>query len=325
VLLSHTMSLPVIDISPLYNDNKDDLLRVAHAIDDACRTWGFFYITGHGIPKERAAELTEMATKFFSLPHEEKMKIDISKTSNHRGYGTYAAEQLDPSKPGDWKETFDMGCHLPLDHPSVKAGKPLRGPNNHPTWVDGWTELMEAHYVDMQKMAMQLLRALALAIGIDETFFVSKFNEPLSVFRMIHYPALPKEKGRVVCGAHTDYGIVTLLYQDKAGGLQVQNLQGEWMDAPTIEGSYVVNIGDMMSMWSNGRYKSTLHRVVNPGVDRISMPFFCEPNPETVISCLPNCFDEEHPALFPDVKAGDWLLKRFKQTYAYRADNEEKQ
>ncbi|KPA80288.1 putative thymine-7-hydroxylase [Leptomonas pyrrhocoris] len=314
------MSLPVIDISPLYNDNKDDLLRVAHAIDDACRTWGFFYITGHGIPKERVAKLTEMADRFFALPEEEKLKIDISKTTNHRGYGTYAAEQLDPSKPGDWKETFDMGCHLPLDHPSVVAGQPLRGPNNHPTSIEGWTELMEQHYADMQKMALQLLRALALAIGIDEGFFVSKFHEPLSVFRMIRYPALPDEKGRVVCGAHTDYGIVTLLYQDKAGGLQVQNLSGEWMDAPPIEGSYVVNIGDMMSMWSNGRYKSTLHRVVNPGVERISMPFFCEPNPETVISCLPNCFDEQHPALFPDVKAGDWLQQRFKRTYAYRAE-----
>ncbi|KAK7197646.1 thymine-7-hydroxylase [Novymonas esmeraldas] len=314
------MSLPVIDVAPLYNDNKADLLRVARAIDEACRTWGFFYITGHNIQKGRMELLTETANKFFALPHEEKMRIDIEKTTNHRGYGTYAAEQLDPSKPGDWKETFDMGCHLPLDHPAVAAGKPLRGPNNHPTWVEGWTELMEGHYADMQRLALLLLRALALAINIDEDFFVPKFYEPLSVFRMIHYPALPDEKGRVVCGAHTDYGIVTLLYQDRVGGLQVKNVQGEWIDAPPIEGSFVVNIGDMMAMWSNGRYKSTLHRVLNPGVDRISMPFFCEPNPETLISCLPNCCDEANPPLFPDVKAGEWLVKRFKQTYAYRSE-----
>ncbi|CAJ1990495.1 thymine-7-hydroxylase [Leishmania donovani] len=315
------MPLPVIDIAPLYNDNKADLLRVAHAIDEACRTWGFFYITGHQIPKDRSEQLTKMANKFFALPQEEKLRINIEKTSNHRGYGTCAAEQLDPSKPGDWKETFDMGFHLPLDHPSVVAGKPLRGPNNHPTWIEGWTELMEQHYSDMQRLALLLLRALALALDIDEDFFVSKFHEPLSVFRMIRYPALPEEKGRVVCGAHTDYGIVTLLYQDKVGGLQVQNLQGEWMDAPSLEGSYVVNIGDMMAMWSNGRYKSTPHRVLNQGVERISMPFFCEPNPETTISCLPNCFDEASPSKFPDVKAADWLLKRFQQTYAYRADD----
>ncbi|KAG5473686.1 hypothetical protein LSCM1_04313 [Leishmania martiniquensis] len=313
------MTLPVIDIAPLYEDNKEELLSVAHAIDAACRTWGFFYITGHNVPKGRHAKLTEMAKAFFALPTEEKRRIDIEKTANHRGYGSYEAEQLDPSHPTDWKETFDMGFHLPLDHPSVVAGKPLRGPNNHPTWIEGWRELMEQHYSDMQRLALLLLRALAVAIDVEKDFFVSKFHEPLSVFRMIHYPALPEEKGRVVCGAHTDYGIVTLLYQDMAGGLQVKNLQGEWLDAPPIEGSYVVNIGDMMAMWSNGRYKSTLHRVLSPGVERISMPFFCEPNPDTVISSLPNCFDEANPPKFPDVKAGDWLLKRFQQTYAYRA------
>ncbi|KAI5684877.1 nonhem dioxygenase in morphine synthesis Nterminal [Leishmania braziliensis] len=315
------MFLPVIDIAPLYHDNKADLLRVAHAIDEACRTCGFFYITGHNLPKGRMEKVTEMAEKFFALPHQEKLRINLEKSPNHRGYGTYAAEQLDPSKPGDWKETFDMGFHLPPDHPSVVAGKPLRGPNNHPTWIEGWTDLMEQHYSDMQRLSLLLLRALALALDIDEGFFVSKFHEPLSVLRMIHYPALPDEKGRVVCGEHTDYGIVTLLYQDKAGGLQVKNAQGEWVDAPPVEGSYVVNIGDMMAMWSNGRYKSTPHRVLSPGVDRISMPFFCEPNPETTISCLPNCFDEANPAKYPDIKAGDWLLMRFKQTYAYRADD----
>ncbi|KAG5473968.1 hypothetical protein CUR178_04078 [Leishmania enriettii] len=319
------MALPVIDIKPLYEDNKEELLSVARAIDAACRTWGFFYITGHNIPKGRNEQLTEMANKLFALPMAEKLLIDIEKTANHRGYGAHNAEQLDPSNPSDWKETFDMGFHLPLNHPSVVAGKPLRGPNNHPTWIEGWTEMMEQHYSDMQRLALLLLRALALSIDVEEDFFVSKFHEPLSVFRMIHYPALPNEKGRVVCGAHTDYGIVTLLYQDNAGGLQVKNLQGEWLDAPPIEGSYVVNIGDMMAMWSNGRYKSTLHRVLNPGVERISMPFFCEPNPETVISCLPNCFDEANPPKFPDVKAGEWLLKRFKQTYAYRADTDTSQ
>lgn len=119
-----------------------------------------------------------------------------------------------------------MGYDLPLDHPAVKAGKPLRGPNRHPD-IPGWKELMNTHYYNMQQLALLLLRALAIAIDAHENFFVEKFIEPLSVFRMINYPALPDEKGRVVCGDHTDYGIVTLLYQDKVGGLQVRNLQGE--------------------------------------------------------------------------------------------------
>ncbi|KEG09306.1 putative thymine-7-hydroxylase [Trypanosoma grayi] len=172
----------------------------------------------------------------------------------------------------------------------------------------------------MQQLALQLLRALALAIGVKEDFFVSHFFEPLSVFRLIHYPGLPEQKGRrVVCGEHTDYGILTLLYQDKHGGLQVRDLSGEWMDAPPVDGSFVVNIGDMMEMWSNDRYKSTAHRVLNPGVDRISMPFFCEPNPDTLITCLDNCYSTENPAKYPPVTASTWLQKRFAQTYAYRS------
>ncbi|EPY30404.1 oxidoreductase [Strigomonas culicis] len=314
------MSLPIIDIAPLFQNNKDDLHRVAKEIDHACRMWGFFYIVGHGIPKSRMQELTAMAHRFFSLPMEEKLKIDITKSTNHRGYSTFNTEQLDPSKPGDYKETFDMQCHLEKDHPLVKAGHPLRGPNVHPD-IEGWKELLETHYKDMQAMALQLLRALALAIGIDENFFVSKFVEPLSAFRIIRYPALPEEKGRVVCGAHTDYGVVTLLYQDTVGGLQVRNLDGEWMDAPPVEGSFVVNIGDMMAMWSNDRYTTTSHRVLNPGVERISMPFFCEPHPEVEIECLPHCHSAENPAKYPVVTSGEWMQKRFQQTYAYRDES----
>ncbi|EAN96965.1 putative thymine-7-hydroxylase [Trypanosoma cruzi] len=309
---------PIIDVSPLYQ-NTGAVMEVAKKIDEACRTWGFFYVVGHPIPRERFQELSRMARKFFSLPLEEKLQIDIKKSRHHRGYGEVNAEQLDPSAPNDHKETFDMGCHLPEDHPDVVAGKPLRGPNRHPTQLEGWRELMETHYREMQHFALVLLRALAVAIGIEEDFFVPRFVEPLSVFRMIHYPALPKTKeGRLVCGEHTDYGIITLLFQDTNGGLQVRDLSGEWIDAPPLEGSFVVNIGDMMNMWSNNRYRSTPHRVVNPGVDRISMPFFCEPNPNVVIKCLENCHSAENPAKYPPVKASDWLQKRFAQTYAYR-------
>ncbi|ORC90079.1 putative thymine-7-hydroxylase [Trypanosoma theileri] len=311
-------TLPIIDLSPFLNDSNK-VIDVAKQIDDACRNWGFFYIVGHPISRERIAKLRSMANEFFSLPMEKKMEIDIKQSRHHRGYGEFKAEQLDPSAPFDYKETFDMGCNLPEDHPDVVAGKPLRGPNRHTTHVEGWAELLEEHYRDMQKLALLLLRALALAIGIKEDFFVSCFVEPLSVFRMIHYPAMPAEQTqRVVCGEHTDYGILTLLYQDSCGGLQVRDIKGEWIDATPVEGSFVVNIGDMMAMWSNGRYKSTSHRVLNPGVDRISMPFFCEPHPDTLIQCLENCHSPENPPMYPPVKAAEWLRKRFAATYAYR-------
>jgi len=167
------------------------------------------------------------------------------------------------------------------------------------------------------------LRAIALALGIERDFFDARFAEPISVFRMIHYP--PRHTARSAdqpgAGAHTDYGCVTLLYQDDAGGLQVRNVHGEWIDAPPIPGSFVVNIGDMMARWSNDRYTSTPHRVISPlGVHRYSMPFFAEPHPDTEISCLPNCSSADNPPKYPPVTSAEYLLSRFADTYAYRRE-----
>lgn len=315
-------TLPLIDIAPLYGTDNAAWRDVATQIDAACRDWGFFYITGHGIAPARIEALLAAAKAFFAQPEAEKLKIDITRTAHHRGYGAIATEQLDPTQPSDLKETFDMGFHMAADHPEVLAGKPLRGPNRHPE-LPGWAALMEQHYADMQALAQTLLRAIALALGIERDFFDARFAEPISVFRMIHYP--PRHTARSAdqpgAGAHTDYGCVTLLYQDDAGGLQVRNVNGEWIDAPPIPGSFVVNIGDMMARWSNDRYTSTPHRVISPlGVHRYSMPFFAEPHPDTEISCLPNCSSADNPPKYPPVTSAEYLLSRFADTYAYRRE-----
>lgn len=315
-------ALPIIDIAPLYADNASAWPAVAEQIDRACRDWGFFYIVGHPISAERIDALLGAAKTFFAQPAEEKLRIDITQTAHHRGYGAIATEQLDPSKPSDLKETFDMGFHMPADHPEVLAGKPLRGPNRHPD-LPGWGKLMEQHYADMQDLAKILLRAMAMALEIEHDFFDARFHEPISVLRMIHYPprhtaTSAEQQG---AGAHTDYGCITLLYQDDAGGLQVRARNGEWIDAPPIAGSFVVNIGDMMARWSNDRYTSTPHRVISPlGVDRYSMPFFAEPHPDTLIDCLPNCSSTDNPAKYTPVTSAEYLLSRFSDTYAYRRE-----
>lgn len=315
-------SLPIIDISPLYGDEPDAWQAVAEQIDRACRQWGFFYIKGHPIGPARIDEVLGNAQRFFALPVEEKLKIDITQTRHHRGYGAVATEQLDPTKPSDLKETFDMGLHLPADHPEVLTEKPLRGPNRHPN-LSGWEALMEQHYRDMQALAQTLLRAMTLALGIERDFFDTRFNEPVSVLRLIHYP--PRDTASCAeqqgAGAHTDYGCITLLYQDAAGGLQVRNVNGQWIDAPPIDGTFVVNLGDMMARWSNDRYLSTPHRVISPlGTDRYSMPFFAEPHPDTLIQCLPGCQDDAHPPKYPTTTCAEFLLSRFADTYAYRRD-----
>ena len=315
-------SLPIIDIGPLYGDEPDAWQGVAEQTDRACRQWGFFYIKGHPISPARIAEVLGNAQRFFALPVEEKLKIDITQTRHHRGYGAVATEQLDPTKPSDLKETFDMGLHLPADHPEVLVEKPLRGPNRHPD-LSGWQALMEQHYRDMQALAQTLLRAMTLALGIERDFFDTRFNEPVSVLRLIHSP--PRDTASCAeqqgAGAHTDYGCITLLYQDAAGGLQVRNVNGQWIDAPPIDGTFVVNLGDMMARWSNDRYLSTPHRVISPlGVDRYSMPFFAEPHPDTLIQCLPGCQDDTHPPKYPTTTCAEFLLSRFADTYAYRRE-----
>jgi len=315
--------LPIIDIAPLYGTDQQAWQSVAAQIDQACREWGFFYIKGHPISAERIEQVVGSAQQFFALPQAEKLKIDITQTRHHRGYGAIATEQLDPNLPSDLKETFDMGFHLPADHPDVLAAKPLRGPNRHPD-MPGWQALMEQHYLDMQALGQTLLQAITVALGIERDFFDQRFVEPVSVLRFIHYPPrhTATSEQQQGAGAHTDYGCITLLHQDAAGGLQVRNVEGEWIDAPPIDGTFVVNIGDMMARWSNDRYLSTPHRVISPlGVDRYSMPLFVEPNPDTRIECLPGCQSATRPARYPATTCAEFLLSRFADTYAYRRDS----
>jgi isopenicillin N synthase-like dioxygenase len=167
--------LPVIDISPLYANDDQAWHAVARQIDAACREWGFFYIKGHPISAERIDQVIGSAQRFFAQPLSEKLKIDITQSQHHRGYGAIATEQLDPDLPSDLKETFDMGLHLPADHPDVLAGKPLRGPNRHPD-LPGWQSLMDQHYRDMQALALTLLRAMTPALGIERRLLRSTFR-----------------------------------------------------------------------------------------------------------------------------------------------------
>ena len=343
------MNIPLIDISPLYSDNSDPLnsdplnsdtlnsdallsgkQQVARAIDSACQHSGFFYITGHPITAERIDSMRQLAADFFSLPMDEKQQIAIPLSNNHRGYGETAAEQLDPGQPTDWKESFDMGLNLPEGHALIGPDRPLYGPNQYPARPADFQARMEAHYWDMLALGKKILSALAIALEIDEAFFDDKFDHPLSVLRFLHYPPRPQVLGDdgqpvapVGAGAHTDYGCITILWQDEVGGLQVQDLDGNWIDAPPIEGSFVINIGNMMARWSNDRYKSTPHRVYSPsGKERYSMPFFVEPDFDTDVSCLPNCCSDHEAPKYAPISAGNWMIECFNATYAYRDEEE---
>ncbi|MGB0664745.1 MAG: isopenicillin N synthase family dioxygenase [Pontibacterium sp.] len=317
-----SLPLPIIDISPLTSGDLQAQNDVAFAIDKACREVGFFYVTGHGIEPEIMEALMQHAHDFFDLPFETKQQIDITRSNNHRGYGAIATENLDPSIPPDLKESFDMALDLSPDHPRVNTEMPLYGPNQYPD-LPGWQAFMEAHYQRMLGLALTLLSGIARALNIAPDFFDDKFDCPISVLRLLKYPAQPAtaDSQQLGAGAHTDYGCITLLWQDEIGGLEVMDVTGQWVSAPPVENAFVVNIGNMMARWSNDRYRSTPHRVKNhPSKTRFSVPFFVEPNFETVIECLPNCRPDNEEPKYPTTTAGEWLLYCFANTYAYRKE-----
>lgn len=318
-------SVPLIDISPLNSNDEQAYLSVAEEIDHACREMGFFYITGHGISSEQMRSMFELAQRFFAQPEEIKQKILITNSSNHRGWGTTGSEQLDPSQPQDWKETFDMALDLHREHPIAKACPRLYGPNQYGE-LPSFAQQMNQHYGLLMAVAKRILKAMAIALKQPDDFFTQYFDDHISVLRLLHYPPRPDnivaDAESKVAGAHTDYGCITLLAQDDVGGLEVCNAQNEWIAAPPIKDSIVVNIGDLMQRWTNDQYRSTAHRVASPpsNTHRYSMPFFVEPRFDSEVRCIESCVKAGEKPKYEMVTSGDWIMSRFDATYAYRTE-----
>lgn len=312
-------SIPVVDLAPLLSGG--DTVAVAEAVGRACREVGFLYIAGHGVPPALVERVFAEVRRFFALPDERKMAVHMRNSPCHRGYYPLFEENTDPDLTADLKEGFDIALELGPDDPDVIAGRPLHGPNQWPVDLPGFRETLEEYYAAMRQLACRLLRAFALGLDIPEDFFEDKVDKPLAQLRTLHYPpqAGHIEAETLGCGAHTDYGCLTILAQDDVGGLQLCNSAGEWISAPPIPGTFVVNIGDQMARWTNDIFAATRHRVINTsGRERYSLPFFFDPNYDTVVECLDTCRDADHPPKYPPVRAGEYLLERFDATYSYR-------
>ncbi|WP_231623387.1 isopenicillin N synthase family dioxygenase [Vibrio furnissii] len=210
------MSLPIIDISPLHSANRNDWQPVIDQIDRACRELGFFYVVGHGIPQAQFDGIESMADTLFRLPETEKQRISIENSQNHRGWGRLSAEKLDPQGELDCKESFDMALDLSPYHSQVSRCPTLYGPNQYPN-IAGFTQAMNQHYSLTLDVGLRILKAMAIALNEAEDFFTQHFNLPISVLRMLRYPSQTQATNGA--GAHTDYGCITLLYQDASGGL----------------------------------------------------------------------------------------------------------
>jgi isopenicillin N synthase-like dioxygenase len=278
-------SLPVIDVGPLvaqplrHNSGQTDGRHgVADAIREACRRAGFFYIVGHGVDEALQVRLESLSRRFFAEPLEKKLEIRMELGGlAWRGYFPVRGE-LTKGKP-DLKEGLYFGAELPDDHPRVASGTPLHGRNLFPD-IAGFRETVLAYIEAMTRLGHALMEGFGLSLGLDASYFDDRYTrDPLVLFRIFNYPAAEPAAAEPEWGVgeHTDYGLLTILKQDDVGGLQVKGPAG-WIDAPPVPGSFVCNIGDMLDRMTGGFYRSTPHRVRNPGGRaRLSFPFFFDP------------------------------------------------
>ena len=322
--MSKAVEIPIIRL-----DDPDEATTVER-LRKCCLEHGFFYLGGHGMG-DLFPEMLSEAARFFALPMEEKTHIRDPKRS--RGYTGMEEQMLDPEAQknlgrGDTKEGFYIGRHVPLDHPEYDPSK-LKGPNIWPTSencslenCDGFHDVMQNYFDKASGVCCELNRLLALAIGLEDKYALDEyFKEKFCTLRLLHYAAEQSnpESGLFACGKHTDWGMITLLLTDNNPGLQIQ-VDDKWIDVPPKsskeEGSlFIVNLGDMLERWTNGMFRSTVHRVVTSGEkERYSVPFFCEPDFDTNVECLAVCCSEENPAKYPPTTSGQFLLDKYKET-----------
>lgn len=312
-------AIPVIDVSTARGDaDEAAIAAVGRALLAASQEIGFFYIAGHGIPETKIDRAVAAARGFFARPLEEKQQVAVNRL--HRGFLRQGgAVMRDDVKP-DLKESFNWAFEVPEGSPLQRPDRPLIGPNQWPAQLPELRAALYGYYEEVIACGRDLMRAFALALDLPAAFFADKFDCPLARGSAIYYPPQPPGLGEAQFGVgpHTDYGCLTLLWQDDSGGLQVQGRSGAWVLAHPIPGTLVCNVGDLLARWSNDRFVSTPHRVVNSsGHERFSLPVFFDPNPETVIDPADLLAPGEAPH-YPAVTAGAHVTARFDAAFSYR-------
>ncbi len=316
--------IPVLDM-------RADESDLATEIDRVCSDIGFFQIVGHGVDRELIDRTWATVRAFFDLPLAERLAAARPRPDYPFAYVPMAGETLsnsigDGGQP-DLKETFNMGPVV--RPPNGLAGRPtdpdeavLFLPTLWPPTMASLRPALEAYFVAMDDLAARILRLCAIGLGLDADFFAPRIDVGTTALRALNYPdqPVPPPPGQLRAGAHTDYGTITILRQDAApGGLEVLDQRtGLWTAVPSIPDAFVINVGDMMAQWTNDRWRSTLHRVVNPSVDagarRQSMAFFHNANYHCEVACLPTCTSADNPPRYAPVFAGPHLLAKFRRT-----------
>ncbi len=325
--------VPAIDIAPFLAGDPAGAADVVDAVGRACRDIGFLTITGHGVPDDLVSALQRASKAFFDLPFDEKMKTPREAPAFNRGYGHVGGEglgrTLGATTASDYKESFSVGPIDPPDDPYFTGPDsfPHFAPNRWPDHPPELQALMARYWAEMERLGADIMRIFASALGLDPGFFEIRIDKHCSAIRLIHYPeqVTPPEAGQIRAGAHTDYGSLTILKtEDAPGGLEVMGADGAWHPVQVRADAFVINIGDLMAHWTNDRWRSTLHRVVNPPEDkrlgsrRLSIVFFHQPNYDAVIDCLPTCQGPDDPPRHPPVTSGEWRLMKLNMANQYQ-------
>lgn len=302
--------VPVLDLTPL--NRGGDLQGLAKELRRACETIGFFYVANHGVPKKVVDDVFAATRRYFDLPLEKRMEMKLDERFR-RGFMPQGINQH-PGYAPDLKESWEYALDLPLEDPDVQAGLPLHGPNRWPADMPWLRSAAEAYFDETMALGKRMLRVFALSLGLDEGYFLQFTKKPMVQTRLFHYPPQPvPDEKQLGVAPHSDYGMMTLLTQDPIGGLELRKRDGEWIGAPWIEDTFVVNLGDLMKVWTNDVYVSNLHRVVNrTGRERYSIPTFFNLDYHAPVACLPSCQSAANPPKYAPIKSGDYLLSRFK-------------
>lgn len=317
-------AIPIIDFGPAFRGESGALDATAAALRNACEQVGFFYLAGHGVPQAIVDAAFEASREFHALPIEQKMRLKINE--NNIGYlplnqSMQRASTVHKAIRPNYNESFFISHDRSADHPDVRAGLPLRGRNQWPEGHERMRAAMIAYFKTLESVGSRMLPVFARSLAMPDDYFASFFADEAHInLRFLHYP--PQETDddeQFGQGPHTDNSFLTILAREEVPGLAVQLPSGEWLAPPVIPGTFLVNLGNIMKRWSNDRYLSTPHGVLNDsGNDRYSIAFFYSPNVAATIECLPTCSNEANPPRYPPAVYRDLILAFFDANYFHR-------
>lgn len=321
-------AIPIVDLSGFEIGTAANKSCIAQAVDDACRYTGFLAINNHGVPQHVIDNAWQVIQDFFDLPAEQKQRVRVPYAGYPYGYMDSEAETLAASRgdtsPPDLKESFNGGPqHIPSTIIDADALTFCYAPTPWPTQPANFIQDWIAYYNAMEDLAARIMRLFAAALNLPETFFDRYIGSPISALRALNYPApsTVARPGQLRAGAHSDYGTLTILLpQHDSNGLEIQRADGTWHEVLPVPGAFIINIGDLMARWTNDRWKSTLHRVVNPlttndaQTRRQSLAYFHQPDWFAEIECLETCVSSDEPKRYESVLSGPYLMSKFRST-----------